>query len=100
MNKKQRIVLKIGLLLVILNGLFPPFEGKFSGSDSSAKNLGYHFIFNPPTKEWGYSGFEVVQRQLPINSHVISSIFFIQFVTIIGATIGALFLFRKEKSCE
>jgi hypothetical protein len=70
-HNPQRIVLGLGLLLVLLNGLFPPFETQ------SRYNLGYHFLFTPPST----------------SSHIVTSLFFIQFVTIVGATAGAFFLF-------
>lgn len=77
MNRYQRIVLGVDLLLVILNGLFPPYAvGTNIFSDLSQKNNGYWFLFAPP-----------------VNSKIIITTFFVQFVTIVGATAGAFFLF-------
>ncbi|MGA2853641.1 MAG: hypothetical protein ABSE90_05890, partial [Verrucomicrobiota bacterium] len=53
MTKYQRIVLGVGLLLVILNGLFPPFEGEIKGLKHTpmvTEDLGYHFILRPPVR--------------------------------------------------
>lgn len=71
-HNPQKIVLGLGLLLVLLNGLFPPFQETYS----SKEYLGHRFLFIPPAR-----------------AHIVTSLFFIQFVTIIGATAGAFFLF-------
>ena len=57
MNKKQRIVIIIGIILVLICGLFPPYEGecKFYNRvnkfyEHSKVDLGYQFIFSPSLK--------------------------------------------------
>ncbi|MGA2242527.1 MAG: hypothetical protein ABSH11_10915 [Verrucomicrobiota bacterium] len=77
-HNPQRIVLGLGLLLVILNGLFPPFEWTGWGH-----HQGYRFLFAPPE-----------------GSKIIFTRFFVQFVTIIAATAGAFLLFgmRDKKT--
>jgi hypothetical protein len=144
MNRNQQILLGLGLLLIILNGLFPPFEGEDKGkgnelvvSSSDIKEirtiyLGYHFIFTPPS-QWDVfqavnktgrkpipegtpheivvieddgkvgkfnstAGWPSNERLMECNSHVVTSIFFIQFATIVGATAGASFLFGRGNS--
>jgi hypothetical protein len=62
MNKKQRIILSVGILLVIFNGLFPPYEG------------------------------ELRQKVSMFSSHIITSRVWIQVVTVVVATLGLLFL--------
>jgi CheY-like chemotaxis protein len=74
----QRIVLGLGLLLVILNGLFPRFEWTAWNQDKgwSYHQEGYRFLFAPP-----------------VGSKIIFTPFLVQIVTIIAATAGAFFLF-------
>jgi hypothetical protein len=140
----QRIVLGLGLLLVILNGLFVPFEGEIKGLKNSpmvTEHLGYHFILRPPTRNDVFramlvdnfsqsmdgdqvrdflreiqdarkEGKTVVEATeaaakdvldenlLSISSHVETSRFWVQLVTIVGTTAGAFFLFgtRNKKA--
>jgi hypothetical protein len=73
-------VLGVGLLLVILNGLFPPYGVDARSVFSlSQEHYGYRFLFAPP-----------------VNSKIIITTFFVQFVTIVGATAGAFFLFDSR----
>lgn len=44
MNNKQKIAIVIGLILVVLMGLFPPWKTTMLGIEVS---LGYHLIFAP-----------------------------------------------------
>ncbi len=113
MNKKQRIIISIGIFLVILSGLFTPYEGEWQwgwGGDTIItlkKYMGYHFLFLPPDEravyyafreEWEYLNWSKESR---LSSHIIASRVWVQVVTIVVATIGLLFLFsekRKDKS--
>jgi hypothetical protein len=74
-NKHQRVVLGIGLLLVVLCGLFPPFEAGYGHGQM------YRFIF-------------VVTD----NSKIVFSRFFVEVVTIIAATAGAFLLFGIQSN--
>jgi hypothetical protein len=79
MNKNQRIVLGVGLLFVILNGLFPPFDWTIGHYDFTKPSEYHHaccFIFAPPDR-----------------AEINLTRFFIQFITIVVATAGAFFLF-------
>lgn len=51
MNKKQRIVIIIGIILVLICGLFPPYKGKKDGTIQIRKEgaIGYYFLFSPPS---------------------------------------------------
>lgn len=54
MNKKQRIVIIIGIILVLICGLFPPYEGKKDGTIRAnlirkEGAIGYYFLFSPPS---------------------------------------------------
>ncbi|MFW6046752.1 MAG: hypothetical protein ACOCP4_03070 [Candidatus Woesearchaeota archaeon] len=48
MNKKQRIFIIIGIILILICGLFPPYEGKIG---SIRKEIGYHFLFTSLSSE-------------------------------------------------
>ncbi len=71
----QRTALIVGVCLVVLNGLFLPFE---TGTGRSSEYLGYHLVFAPPSRT---------------GAHVVTSVFFAQLATIITATAGAFFVF-------
>ena len=45
MNKNQKIVVVIGLVIIVLMGLFPPWKMIFGGTPMA---LGYEFLFSPP----------------------------------------------------
>ena len=106
MNKKQRIIISIGIFLVILSGLFPPYVGELQREgDTLKKYMGYHFLFLPPNeravyiavfdrtpKSTAWSGY-----QSKLNSHIVASRVGVQFVTIVVATIGFLFLFEEKR---
>jgi hypothetical protein len=101
MNKKQRIILSIGILLVIVNGLFPPYEGELRRQSDNLKNyMGYHFLFTPPTERDVYEA--ILGRRASntishiklsmFSSHIITSRVWVQVVTVVVATVGLLFL--------
>ncbi|MFC1552335.1 hypothetical protein ACFL6P_07180 [Candidatus Latescibacterota bacterium] len=48
MNKRQRIALIIGMLLIILMVIFPPYRGIISGRIKVDKFIGYGLFFAPP----------------------------------------------------
>ncbi len=56
MNDRQRIVVAIGAALVLLFGLFLPYEGLATskGQELGSRYLGYHFLFSPPTPQYVY----------------------------------------------
>ncbi len=51
MNKNQKIALLVTAAAIILIFVFPPFQIVLQGSTF---NMGYGFIFSPPT--WGDNG--------------------------------------------
>ncbi|OGV71213.1 MAG: hypothetical protein A3K19_11775 [Lentisphaerae bacterium RIFOXYB12_FULL_65_16] len=97
-NHRQRIAIGVGTLLVVLSGLFPPFEGEYRpGSRQYANYMGYHFLFAPPTKKEVY---RVVMEEQPsgdltlrtASSHIITSRVWVQIVTVVVATVGLCFM--------
>jgi hypothetical protein len=56
MNKYQKSVLLLGLFVIVLMGLFPPWDFGFEGS-VVIRSGPYAFIFSPPTyKPHGIEG--------------------------------------------
>jgi hypothetical protein len=109
MNKKQRIIISIGILLVILSGLFPPYEGEFRREgDNLKKYMGHHFLFLPPNERAVYIAvFDRTPKRMSwighhgkLNSHIVASRVWVQVVTIVVATIGFLFLFAEKREDE
>ncbi len=106
MNKKQRIILSIGIFIVIISGLFPPYEGELlRDGDILKKYMGYHFLFLPPNEKAIYIA---VYGQIPntmpwlgshsrLNSHIVESRVWVQIVTIVVATIGLMALLAEKK---
>lgn len=52
MNKKQKIILWIGIIIIVLMGLFPPYERAIIlpsfGPDDPSVRISYGFLFEPP----------------------------------------------------
>lgn len=112
MNSTQRIILAIGIVAVLANGLFPPFqgEGTFPKADRGKMEmfLGYGFLFNPPTRDEIFKSFlgPLEQTETPspeivsVNAYVSNSKVWLQFVTIISATVGLLILTASPSKKE
>lgn len=93
MNQKQQIILCISIFLVIVSGIFLPYEGEFGLGFSHIilkKDMGYHFLFVPPT---GQDVGEFTYR----GSRIITARVWVQLVTIVVATLGLLLLFAGKK---
>jgi len=87
MNKKQKIVIGVGLGLILLSGLFPYY----------GRNFGYGFIFNPPHNHW--KSFETNETEGPPFRYgkIDFPRFYMQIITISLLTIGLIFLFADPK---
>jgi hypothetical protein len=104
MNSTQRIILAIGVVALLANGLFPPFQGEMAVPSTDFRKmemfLGYGFLFNPPTRDEIYKSFEGrlehIETPSPegisVNAHVANSKVWLQFATIISSTVGLLIL--------
>lgn len=110
MNKKQRNIILIGIILVLICGLFPPYEGELR--DNVKQEIGYHFLFTSPSSEKVY---DEIFSDFPENSdypekpqyekseahmyqaHINTSKYYIQIVTIILVIVGLFFLFKTSK---
>lgn len=105
MNKKQRMVIAIAVLLVILSGLFPPYEGEYRlEGDNNKKFMGYRFLFDPPSQT------EVCQSILgktfssssgyylrKFSSTIITSRVWVQIITVVVASTGIVLLLSDRK---
>ena len=103
MNKIQRNIIMVGLVLVILNGVFLPYKSVcafryFKGY----KRMGYYFILTPPTRSDAY---EVFVGKKPdkspsprFSSHIMTFAPWFQLVTIIVVVIGLLSLFSEKRN--
>jgi hypothetical protein len=50
MNFRQKIIVGLGTLLILITGLYPPYEGVYIREGDNLKIfLGYHRFFDPPT---------------------------------------------------
>jgi len=107
MNKRQRIIITIGIFLVILSGLFPSYKGEYcSGGGNLKKYMGYYFLFLPPTERDVY---EALTGEMPhsatdqaslseFSSYIIISRFWVQFITVVIVTLGLFVLFGEKRN--
>jgi len=106
MNQRQRLIVSGAILLVILSGLFPPFEAEFlQTGDNMKKYMGYHFLFMPPTDNDVFEAFSAkgvsTQSRDTLgkrSSHIITSRLWIQGVTVIVSALGLLVLFSEKRN--
>jgi hypothetical protein len=55
MNKKQKVVISLGIFVLIVMVLFPPYAGgKKPLGEAVHGSLGFHPIWNPPDAEYAY----------------------------------------------
>lgn len=99
MNRNQKITIAIGVILIILSGLFPPYEGELTiQGDSPRRHLGRHFIFAPPTPEYVNRVMEPSNYNLLLyRSEIVLSEIGVQLSVIILATVGMVFLLTKKE---
>ena len=109
MNKKQRIIIGIGIFLVILSWLFPPYEGEFRREgDNLKKYMGYHFLFLPPSERTVYvavfgrtpNSTTLRSYRSKLSSNIVTSRVWVQVVTIVVSILGLLVLFAEKRNEE
>jgi len=106
MNRNQKIVVAIGVVLVVLSGLFPPYEGEFAGEgDNPKRHLGRHFLFAPPTPEYVSKAIRGANASTPTGrklayyrASVVLSEVVVQLSVIVLATAGVTLLLAKRKT--
>ena len=91
MNRKQKIVIYIGIFLILVIGLFPPYIGVYYSEDYNIQRfIGYHFLFSSPSsntiaKIFGYKDAGPIYCYSSfIDKTRISIQMFICFLLIIG----------------
>lgn len=110
MNKPQKTVLVIGMMLVLTAGMFVPYEAEIRGKrDNLKKYIGYHSLFSPPDRFKVLDGFEERSLRLArvyddrrfrkdaLTCHVLHEIVWIELSVITLLTIGAVFLYQTKK---
>jgi hypothetical protein len=104
MNKKQRIVVIVALVLVAVCGLFPPYEGEYPmKGDNLRAYIGYRFLFAPPSREqmmreiWQDRFVDMKRHTYRCRASIIVSRIYVQIVVIVTLTAGLLLLFRNAE---
>ena len=103
MNRKQKIVVGLAVVLVMISGLFPAYEGEMTTNGDNLKcRLGHHFIFTPPSSyevscEMGSLGVDMSFLAL-FRSRILLSELRVQLVVIVLASVGATLLLWKRRS--
>ena len=88
-NKKQRTILTVGIVVIILMGLFPPWTCTYTYKSENSKNpSGYAFIANPPEVK-GFT-FGTFSFELDISRLCL------QWMIVLFATGLGVFLSRKS----
>ncbi|MBN1845007.1 MAG: hypothetical protein JW810_04950 [Sedimentisphaerales bacterium] len=106
MNRNQKITLAIGVALVVLSGLFPPYEGEWStGKDTLGCRLGHYPFFSPPNARdvsklirqdstYRFTNFD----PRTYRAHILFAEVAIQLSVIALATTGVTLLLAKRKT--
>jgi hypothetical protein len=85
MNKKQKNVVLVGILIIVLMGLVPPWNFRIGGGERYIERPApYGFIFSPPSYS-GYVARVEIRRLL------------VQWVVVVFACYGFVLIF-KDKS--
>jgi hypothetical protein len=93
MNRKQIICLWIGIGVIVLMGLFPPwFFAVDAYGAKMKKNKGYIFILTPPPHE-----FELTNRPVSVMSSIDFSRLCLQGAMVAVVTSGLIVTFKGEK---
>jgi threonine/homoserine efflux transporter RhtA len=101
MNKRQKTSVLFGVALVLLCGLYPPYEGVWTREgDDLTKYMGYSFLFAPPSQKQVYRAItgmplstSIPQSQLShFSSNIVTSRVWLQVVTVVIAAAGLVFV--------
>ncbi len=61
LNKKQNLVLLIGIIIFVISNIFPPWIAVTDPPDYLIQEaIGYSFIFSPPQSPLGYESYVVI----------------------------------------
>jgi len=110
MNRKQRVALATGVALVILTGLFPPYEGvgawrsiPHMATPPLRVRMGHHFLFAPPSRA---SVGRAIRNLKPptrvftadCRASLVLPEVMLQLVVIVLATTGVVLLLGQRKA--
>ena len=97
MNKKQKAVILIGVVIILVMGIFPPWIYVYHRAVSmsgkgvdifSEKSAGYVLVFKPPPPE---------KESEPYGIRLDSNRLLAQWAMVILAVIGLTLVFQKRK---
>ena len=118
MNKRQNIALGVGLVLIVLAGLNPPymanfsvhygFGGEYQGQNmamSFSENIGFYFLLTPPKRSEVAQKFsfdeiaketktEPAMISTMVNITLDTSLFLVEIIVLILVTCGAVLLLK------
>ena len=89
MNKKQLISLWVGISIIVVMGLFPPWVVSLSDHQ---RDCGYDWIGTPPIYKWSSRG-----SVLAVNAHLDIPRLCLQWSIISVVTVGLLITFKDKK---
>lgn len=90
MNNKQRIVIAIGVVIILIMGLFPPWVATLDRNHREYPG-DYGLIFSPPDVTDVESGYGV---------HLDISRLIVQWVTVILVVAGIVLILRDKRNGE
>ena len=87
MNTVQRAIILAGVILVVLSGLFPAYEGEVSRpGDNKRGHIGHYSLFFPPTPT--EVGTLLRAHEGYCSSHILVSQLCVQIVTTVQGIVG------------
>ena len=87
MNGKQKICLWIGIAVIVLMSLFPPWLYTQARITEVQTNAGYHFLLTPPQP----------QGEVGYGIHLDMSRLFVQWIVIIAIAAGLIVSFQEKE---
>ena len=91
MNRRQKTVICVSVVLALLMGLFPPWTETVLRTGGIgygwSKPIGYKLIFAPPESSEAYGGVKLDTSRLAL-----------QFSVLLLCSFGLLLLFRENKA--
>ena len=91
MNKKQLIIMWVGIAIVVLMGIFPPW---LAIEENTHIYLGHSFILSPPNENW------LRHHRDSIDINQIGIVDFTRLLiqwTMVSVIVGGLFITFKDK---
>lgn len=98
MNKKQQIVIVVGILAVIAMGLYPPWV--HVDEDKVAHAMGYAPIWSPPTiRQRDSANIFGLKVELNLRSQTANSLDIVRLLTqfaVLSVVVGGAFVLTKK----